>query len=145
MQNETIQEHVARIPTAEDQEVRVCRRIEPGQAIHQGDVYVHRVDDSHPREDELGTRQVAVGDTQGSRHVAVGDVSVYGGRALPPQFRAPAWLRGTDPRSIFLGPVVVARSPWTLSHPEHAHHRLPAGTYQVTYQADQRSRARVSD
>lgn len=126
--------------------VRVLRRIEVGQAIHQGDVYMHRVADDHPRGDELGTCQVAVGDTQGSRHVAEGEVHVFAGVALPATFQRPAWIESDEQaRSIFLGPVVVADAPWCLTHPEHAHHRLPAGAYQVTYQADQMARARVAD
>ena len=39
----------------------------------------------------------------------------------------------TDP---LLGPVIVADEAFTLTHPEHAHHRLPAGIYQVGYQLD---------
>ena len=141
-----LQEAVARVSeSTPDAEVRVLRRIEVGQVIHQGDVYVHRIADDAPRGKEMGTRQVAVGDTQGSRHVAEGDVSVFEGDALPEWFEAPGWLGGAPPESIFLGPVVVAESAWTLTHPEHAHHRLPAGVYQVTYQADARARARMAD
>lgn len=130
---------------APETETRVARRMEIGVVSHQGDVYVHRVADDHPHGQSIGTRQVAVGNTQGARHVAEGDVDVLEGKQLPPTFQPPTWLRGQDPEPIFLGPVVVARSTWTLTHPEHAHHRMPAGTYQVTYQADARARARVAD
>lgn len=114
-------------------EVRTCRRIEVGFVVQQGDCYLHRVKDSHPHGSELGTRQVAVGTTIGSRHVVEGEgVSVFAGTKLPPGFKeAPALRQGS-----LLGPVVVADEPFVLTHPEHAHHRLPVGVYQVTYQAD---------
>lgn len=107
----------------------------------QGDVYFTRVVDAHPRGKELGTRQVAVGTTVGSRHVVEGAVKVFEGRALPKGFTAPSWTTQAE----LLGPVVVADEPFALTHPEHAHHRLPAGTYQVTYQADYSTRQRVQD
>lgn len=136
---ETVTTHKA------DQDVRVCRRIEIGRvAAHQGDVYVHRVADDQPRGKPWGTKQVAVGNQVGARHVAEGeDVHVYAGdpssaAALMPKF-------SDDQREACLGPVVVAKSEWTLTHPEHAHHRLPAGTYQVTYQWDAQTMARVAD
>lgn len=131
--------------TTASPDVRVCRRLEIGQILHQGDVYLVRVADDHPRGAAWGSRQVAIGDTQGSRHVAEGDVSVWAGVDLPPGFKAPAWLNGANPKPIFLGPVVEARSTWTLTHPEHADHECAAGTYQVVYQADARQRARVAD
>jgi len=124
-----------------DAERRTARRLEIGHAIHQGDVYVHRVADDHPRGPAQGTRQVAVGQTVGARHIAEGPVQVCAGVALPPGVVAPTW---TTPEAL-LGPVVVASGPWTLTHPEHAHHALPAGTYQVTYQADYQTQRRVLD
>jgi hypothetical protein len=129
-----------------DADVRVCRNLPEGGALHQGDVYLHRVPDNWPRGKQLGTRQVAVGQTQGSRHIAEGaGVQVCEGKKLPASFRAPKWLNGTPPEGIFLGPVVVAEKRWSLSHPEHAKHTMPAGVYQVTYQGDPRMMARVSD
>lgn len=126
-----------------DMELRVCRRAVVGKTVvHQGDVYLRRVVDAHPRGGALGTRQVAVGTTVGSRHVVEGEgVSVFEGRELPNGFRVPEWTTAEE----MLGPVVVATEPFTLTHPEHAHHKLPAGTYQVTYQADFSTRRRVSD
>lgn len=125
-----------------DTATRICRRLDIGTAIHQGDVYLHRVADDHPRGEPLGTRQVAVGTTVGSRHIIEGDdVEVFAGKALPPSVKVPAWTTERD----LLGPLVVAKEAFTLTHPEHAHHRLPAGTYAVTYQADYTTRSRVQD
>lgn len=122
-------------------DLRICRRIEIGKAIHQGDVYVHRVADDHPSGAALGSRQVAVGSQVGARHIADGPLVVLAGVRLPPTVTEPDWVE----KGALLGPVVHASGPWTLTHPEHAHHRLPAGTYQVTYQADATTRRRVVD
>lgn len=125
-----------------DRNLRINRRNDVGSVpVHQGDVYLHRVADDHPRGDKLGTRQVAVGTTVGSRHIVEGDVEVFAGKKLPPGVKVPSWTTERD----LLGPVVVAKEAFTLTHPEHAHHRLPAGTYQVTYQADYTTRSRVQD
>lgn len=140
---EAMKEQLEKITkAAPDTELRICRRAEIGKTvIHQGDVYLHRVADEHPRGKELGTRQVAVGTTVGSRHVVEGAVEVFEGTKLPRGVKAPDWCQVSD----LLGPVVVAKEAFTLTHPEHAHHRLPAGTWQVTYQADYSTRQRVQD
>lgn len=143
MKTGNVAEAVERVAkAAADTETRTTRRIEVGSVVHQGDVYLHRVDDGHKRGDKLGTRQVAVGTTVGSRHVVEGDgVSVFAGVALP------AWVtaRAEFGAAAYLGPVVVAEESFVLTHPEHAHHALPAGTYQVTYQVDETTRRRVAD
>jgi hypothetical protein len=136
--------------TAPRREVRYIKQCKVGTVpAHQGDVYLHRVVETWPRGNILGTRQIAVGDTQGSRHVAEGDgVTVYAGKNLPECFAAPTWAASLTPKQIkdiFLGPVIVADKRFKLTHPEHAYHCLPAGVYQVTYQADSRARARVQD
>lgn len=127
--------------TKPDPTVRLARRLDIGQAIHQGDVYVHRVKDDHPRGEPLGTRQVAVGTTVGARHFAEGPLTVYAGKQLP------EWVTpGEDYETAdYLGPVVVASEEWVLTHPEHAHHQLPKGTYQVTYQINETTKKRVVD
>lgn len=124
-----------------DESVRVTRRMEIGSVDRQGDVYVARVADDHPRGTETGVRQVAVGSTVGARHVTAGRVKVYEGRQLP-DFVKP--YRDVPP-DAYLGPVVVADEPWMLTHPEHADHQLPAGTFQVTYQVDPVEARRVLD
>ena len=133
-------ERVSKAPA--DPEKRVTRRLETGSVIHQGDVYLHRVDDAHPRGARRGSRQVALGTSVGSRHVAEGEnVDVFEGVALPPWVNA----RGDVDRRDLLGPLVVAPRGLVLTHPEHAHHELPSGTYQVTYQVDLTTRRAVID
>lgn len=141
--NTKVMEAVEKIRQAKaDPEIRVCRRVEIGTvAVHQGDVYLHRVADGHPMGERTGSRQVAVGTTIGSRHIVVGDVEVFAGKQLPGYCKVADGFRLED----YLGPVVVAKDEFVLTHPEHAHHRCPAGTYQVTYQVDVTTMRRVTD
>lgn len=112
-----------------------------GEVLHQGDVYLTRVPKTWPRGDLLGTRQIAVGTNVGSRHVVEGDVKVYAGKRLPDGFNLPDGAQISD----LLGPVVEAGSETILTHPEHAHHALAEGDYQVTYQWDMTTMRRVRD
>lgn len=122
--------------------VRAAHDIKVGQAIHQGDIYVHRVRADHPRGKLLGNCKLAIGQGEGSNHLAEGDaVQVFAGEKLPPGVTEPDWMRRGD----LLGPVVVAEKLWVNTHPVHAHTCLPAGTFQVTYQADFRTQQRVVD
>lgn len=125
--------------TKPDTEIRICRRIEIGKGIHQGDVYAFRVPDDHPKGTCFGTSRtkVAVGENEGSNHFAEGNISVYMGMKFPEGFNSPM--------KECLGPVVVADDTWCLTHPKHAHHQLPKGTYQITYQLDYRTQQRVLD
>jgi hypothetical protein len=116
------------------QEVRRIDAIKPEQVVRQGDIYIHRVPDAHPR-GKTAARQLALGNTQGSRHVAEAPSKVFVGTTLP---------IGCQPRT-FLGPLVESDERFTVTHPEHAHVSLPAGTYQVTHQMDARSLQRVQD
>jgi len=132
MSETNVMEQIKKIQDAPaDQDLRITRRIEIGSVIQQGDVYLHRVADG----------QVALGVGNGARHVAEGDVDVFAGQQLPPNVRAPM---DVQPQEI-TGPVVVATKTWHLTHPEHPHHRLPAGVYQVTYQYDPHTMRRVVD
>lgn len=107
-----------------DATTRTIRTFPVGKHVRQGDVYLVRVDDKTPRGKERGSRQVAVGTTVGSRHIAEGELKVY----------EPVGFQRFERE--FVGPLVVADEPWTLTHPEHAHVKAPAGTYQVVYQRE---------
>lgn len=126
-----------------DVNLRITRRIEIGHAIQQGDLYVHRVPEDHGRGIQIGTNlvQVALGTGNGARHIAEGDVQVFSGTCLPAGVTAPNDVEDNE----IVGPVIVAGKTWLLTHPEHPHHRLPAGTYQVTYQYDPKTMRRVQD
>ena len=103
----------------------------------QGDIYIHPVQDTHPKGKQTSNMQLAVGESKGSRHVAEGDVKVYLGTTIP---------EGTD-RTTFLGPVIeVGKNGATITHPEHAHVQImDPGCYQITHQRDAISLERVKD
>lgn len=122
---------------------RITRRIEIGHCVHQGDVYVHRVEDSHKRGKRIGKDavQIALGVGNGARHVAEGSVEVYEGVKLPEWVSPPMDVSTSE----ITGPLIVASEAFDVTHPEHAGHRLPAGVYQVTYQYDPKTMKRVAD
>lgn len=107
-----------------DATVRTIRTFPVGKHVRQGDVYLCRIEDGTKVGKVRGSRQVAVGTTVGSRHIAEGALKVYESMGFA-QF---------EPE--FVGPVVVAEEPWTLTHPEHAHVKAPAGTFQCIYQRE---------
>jgi hypothetical protein len=115
-------------------EMRFIENIEIGQFVRQGDIYIHRVHDDHPCGDVTENRQLAFGTTRGSRHILEGDAEVYLGMT------APEWAK-----RALLGPMFKLFRRGTVTHPEHAHISLPAGTYQVTHQMDARTLQRVRD
>lgn len=126
-----------------DAEVRVIRRMEIGSAIQQGDIYLHRLPDD-VRTGKLlhqGRAQVALGSNMGARHVADGEIEVYEAKSLPHGVKAPM---DVDAREV-MGPIIKAKKAFSLTHPEHAHFKLPKGTYGVTYQYDPRTMRRVAD
>lgn len=114
-------------------DVRMNLGMVPGEVAHQGDVYVVMVDN---KEDLYGihknltkcdcgektaNRQLAPGTTKGSRHIAEGPMTIF----APPQ-----------EASALEGPYIEASSEWTLTHPEHADHKMPAGKFCIVYQRD---------
>lgn len=126
-----------------DEGKRITRRIEIGHCVHQGDVYVHRVDDTHKRGKQIGkdSVQIALGVGNGARHVAEGSVEVYQGVQLPEWVNPPMDVDAAE----ITGPLIVSDKAFCVTHPEHADHQLPGGTYQVTYQYDPKTMRRVAD
>ena len=121
-----------------EQGPREIAEMKPGQVVRQGDIYLHRVEADHPRgavRKGAMARQLAIGSQSGARHLADPPAVVYEGTTLP------AWCA----ERTFMGPCVVSDAPFTVSHPEHAHVKLPAGTYQVSHQMDARTLDRVRD
>jgi hypothetical protein len=133
LQAETAQKQIQAAAEKARPDTRVIKKIEVGQAIRQGDIYVTRLADERVRHGgETAERQLAPGTTRGSRHCVEGNVEVY----LP---------AAGDGR--LTGPLIVARDRFTVTHPEHAHFSLPPGAYRVTYQRDfnRQEVERVSD
>ena len=127
-----------------DGDVRVARRLEIGSAVQQGDLYLLYVPTDHPHGDKVigsGVVQVALGTNTGARHMVEGDVTVYEGSKLPDYVKV---LEGIDPKEV-MGYFIEARKNFMLTHPEHPHHSLPAGCYQVIHQIDMVTQRRVVD
>jgi hypothetical protein len=106
----------------------------PGDVVRQGDLYLTCLEGEPPGGIAAGTRQLAPGTTRGARHVVEGECDVL----RVPVAQAVAALRrvvrGASDRQ-FLGPVIRARGPVTITHPEHGDRTLPGETcYLVTYQ-----------
>lgn len=113
-------------------DIRKIKSMGEGHVVRQGDIYIHRVKEDHPKGKACGN-QLAQGTTKGSRHVAEGAECFVGKRS-------PAWV--TDG---LLGPFIKAFKRFTITHPEHADVNLPAGNYQITHQMDARTLERVRD
>jgi hypothetical protein len=112
----------------------VIATMSPGDVLRQGDLYILALD----REIAGGvpaSRQLAPGTTQGSRHVAEGDCDVL---SVPESDAIQAINRlvpATRGQRLFVGPMIRARGPVTIAHPEHGDRTLPGGAcYLVTIQ-----------
>lgn len=135
---ETAAKSIAAAPVNET--VRDASSLKTGEVVQQGDIYVTPIDSTHPRGENIGTMQVAVGDSIGSRHIAVGNkVTVFKGEKLP------SFFDDHDLNAEMQGPVVVSDGPWMLTHPEHADVSFGAGEFQVCNQVDMKTRERVRD
>lgn len=132
--SEIINELTKDADVSKDVNVRIVDEIEIGQAIRQGDIYVHCVSSDHPHGDKLNTSQLAEGNSKGSRHIAESPSVTYQGTIAPPTCS-----------TTLIGPLIKSDKPFWISHPEHANFYLPPGTYQVTHQLDARTLKRVKD
>jgi len=110
------------------------RTMSPGDVVRQGDLYLTRLDCEPPGGVPSGARQLAPGTTRGARHVVQGDCDVL---QVPERAAVEALRRvipGADASQI-VGPVIRARGPATITHPEHGDRTLPGHScYLVTYQ-----------
>jgi hypothetical protein len=124
---------------------RVCDAICPGDNVPQGDVNMVCIAALPKSAKTRASRQIADGDTRGSRHVVEGG-AVYDADAVE---LAQAVKQATgltiDPQ--YMGPVVEGLC--VLTHPQHQHHKYPAGVvmvavYQRNLNAEERE-IRASD
>jgi len=106
----------------------------PGDVVRQGDLYITCLESEQQGGRPAGTRQLAQGPTRGAKHVVVGDCDVL----WVPHEEAVEGLRRVVPgadKHQFVGPVIRARGPVTITHPEHGDRTLPGeACYLVTYQ-----------
>lgn len=130
----TIEENAKKLNT---QKIRIIKNFPIGKVCRHGDVYIHRVADTHKVGDFVKRNQLADGTSMGARHILQGDYEVYEGLALPPSVQS-RYPLGYAFRVHEDGAV--------LTHPEHAHVKFECvGLFQVTYQLDMRTLQRVAD
>jgi len=106
----------------------------PGDVVRQGDLYITCLECEPQGGRPAGTRQLAQGPTRGAKHVVMGDCDVL----WVPREQAIEALCRVVPGAYtqqFVGPVIRARGPVTVTHPEHGDRTLPGeACYLVTYQ-----------
>jgi len=117
------------------EDVRICKNMQIGKVVRQGDIYIHRVDDDHVCGKISTNNQLAIGNSKGSRHIAEHPAKCFEGTEAPKYCH----------RTTLLGPCVKSEQDFIVSHPEHADVHLSGGTYQITHQMDARTLDRVRD
>jgi hypothetical protein len=130
-----------------NQETRIIKAIKPGQMIRQGDIYAINVDGMTSMEvfqtvkvdfknytSKVKTNkthyQLVPGSTKGSRHTVKNDLEIF--------------VNPTNDSSL-VGPLIKSQKDFVIEHPEHAHFQLPAGTYLICYQMNDKTKQRVKD
>jgi len=122
-------------------DVRVIDKIEVGQAVRQGDVYVSKIADFDKKEYEISNDfKLAPGNTPGSRHYVDTSVKVWKRKNSNSDLVAK-----NEVGCICYGPVIEAEKSFKVTHPEHADFYMPAGVYQISYQVDPVQMRRVLD
>lgn len=152
MKTMTIDQLHTKLEAAGCGQAQEVRRHTKNSVGHQGDIYCHPIK-KRPAcwdvETTDQTRQVAVGQGEGSHHCAAGKVRVF----WPKNAQEAAndcplksfFANEPGARQVCLGPIIEADAEWTLTHPHHAHHTFPAGTYLITFQLDRRTMRQVRD
>lgn len=110
----------------------VIDQIAIGKHVRQGDIYVRRIEKVTSKI-KLKSKQLAPGNSKGSRHIVENHVKLFHGYS------------GNEIQEFLKGPQIESDKNFTITHPEHAHVNLPAGSYQVTYQTDFIRKNRVID
>ena len=126
-------------------ETRVIEKMEIGEHIRQGDVYLQMIEGFDKSQYELtSNRQLAEGNTKGASHRVDEYVQVW-----KPKVEQKVITQNNGLTQ--LGMILVNDgngkngANMRLSHDQHAHFVLPKGTYQVSYQINPQEMARVLD
>ena len=137
---------VERAAETPNPEIREVTEMKIGQSIRNGDFFLVKIKGTrlNKRKDSALATLDLGGDVENpTRHLIVGnDVQLL--PALPlagfkvldvdgETLREVTELTTTTP---ILGPVIVAKSDFRVTHPEHAELRMPAGYYQIVRQVD---------
>lgn len=112
----------------------VIPTMSPGDVVRQGDLYIIALGNPISR-GKPASRQLAPGTTQGSRHVAEGDCDVLAVDEEKALESIHELLPATKGQRLFVGPMILARGPVRIAHPEHGDRTIPGdAAYIVTYQ-----------
>lgn len=117
-------------------EVRAIEEMKIGQVVRQGDIYVECIAEIEGRGGPIVSRQLAPGNSKGSRHIVDESPSVTLWESKPDL---------GDRARFQVGPAIEAKGSFSITHPEHAFCKLPAGNYQVWFQADFARKERAQD
>lgn len=106
----------------------------PGDVIRQGDLYIIALESPIPG-GKPSSHQLAPGTTQGSRHVVEGDCDVLSVDEKKALDSIQKLVPATKGKTLFIGPMIEARGPVRITHPEHGDRTIPGdASYLVTYQ-----------
>src|SRR3990167_1005075 len=122
---EAIQKSARHLP-----EVRVIAKMEIGEGVRQGDIYIERVKKIQGKGKALKSRQLAPGTSKGSRHI-VDESSKVKLWESKPTLNGKAWFQ--------VGPAIETDGDFYVSHPEHAFVKFVVKAtrfFQVWFQAD---------
>lgn len=120
-------------------ELRFVDKIEVGEHVRQGDIAILCIGNGKLTEAlkkekkarlgaETDNHQLAPGTNKGSRHILA-----------PTKAKSLTVFTPAQGRPEIEGPIFETTERVTITHPEHGHISIPAGTYQVDYQVDHRS------
>lgn len=98
-----------------------------GDVVRQGDIYLICLE-SVPAGQDVKSRQLAPGSTQGSRHVAVGNCRIVNANRATVANTINRLVKDAAVPEQLVGPVIECRGETTITHPEHGHRILPAGS-----------------
>lgn len=106
-----------------DDSMREVGALSPGDFTAQGDVMIWKLDKIPPScIASQPVRQLAPGTTKGSRHcIRESDIPHCEFFVL------------SNPNAL-QGPIIKAKHPFVVEHPEHGDQKFPAGVWAITYQ-----------
>lgn len=116
--------------SAEKMDSAKTERIETasaGDVVRQGDIYLVCLEMAPPGT-PAKSQQLAPGETQGSRHIATGDCRIVNANRVTVANTINRLVKGAAIPEQLVGPVIECRGDTTITHPEHGHRILPAGS-----------------
>jgi len=129
---------IQQFATKSSNDCRIIDKIEVGQCVRQGDVYITRIENFSKVGCTKAGQKLAPGDTPGSRHFVDAHVTTWQNENTGKVVRYEVGF-------TCKGLLLECDRSFKVTHPEHAHFYLPAGSYEVSYQVNTKEMARVLD